>query len=326
MDQKYKAINIFYLIPGQTLEFDVYIYLPVNNKYIKYVSEHEPIDEVQILKLKLKNVNDLFIREEDLDKYNNFLAKSITLQLNDQTLNEKEKIQIIKKAAVNVIESISSITGDEDAISWTNHCIDITKTLVGHITGETNSSVYDKLRELISDSPNLINHSLLVSSLSSIFGMALGIYDSKSISELSVGGLLHDIGLSKTTPSVVEKYFVMKEFYPSELEELKLHPQRGFDLIKKALRSPKISDNVIKIIADHHENASGTGYPSGKGIPAISYLCRIAAIADRISLHLSNSKDQGVDLKYLVSKLFKAQGEVREFDKNILGQLLETIK
>ncbi|MCK5074525.1 MAG: HD domain-containing protein [Bacteriovoracaceae bacterium] len=326
MNENYKAINVFYLTPNQILEFDIYIHLPVNNKFIKYLPAEEPLDETQILKLKLKSVNELFINENDLEKYNRFLSSSIQAKIRNGQISDSEKTKIIRDAAVNVMESISSINGDGDAISWTNHCIETTKTLVTHITDESTSTMYDKLMELTSDRPSLINHSLLVSSLSVIFGMALGIFDSKTISELSIGGLLHDIGLSKISDDIVEKYLRMDVLEAEEINVLKMHPGNGLELIKKALRSPKITDNIINIISDHHENASGTGYPLGKGIPSLSYLCRIVAIVDRVSLQLFHLDNQAVDIKYLVSKLFKAQKELREFDKNMLGQLLETIK
>ncbi|MBF0363620.1 MAG: HD domain-containing protein [Oligoflexia bacterium] len=321
---EYKEIKLYDLTANQILDFDIYIYLSINNKFIKYLSRNNFLDDDQLLRLKCKHVIQLFIHKDDINNYNKYLSSSIKGQISQNNLSDNQKMELIKNSACNIIESVNSITGDDGAITWTNNCINLTKIIVSDLSETKISTIYDKLRGLLSTKPTLINHSLSVSSLGVVFGMALGIHDAKSISELALGGLLHDIGFSNTSVDLVEKYLNSNELTSEELSQLKTHPSEGYQIVGKILKSAKITDNIIKIILEHHENAAGSGYPIGKGLPSLSYLCKIVAIADKTSIDILKYKT--VDLKYSLAKLLKAQEERREYDKVMLTQLLTVIK
>ncbi|MBF0207934.1 MAG: HD domain-containing protein [Oligoflexia bacterium] len=320
----YKEIKLNDLIPNQILDFDIYILLPNNKKFIKYITRLNSLDDEQLLRLKCKNIVQLFIHKDEIEIYNKFISATIKENISKNNLNESQKIELIKSSARNIIENINSVTGDESAVAWTNNCINLVKMVVTELTDTKIASSYDKLNGLLSTQPTLINHSLSVSSLGVVFGMALGIHDSKSISELALGGLLHDVGFANTPIEVVDKYMKSEQITEEERSLLTLHPSAGYQIVSKIFKSTKLSDNIIKIILEHHENAAGTGYPIGKSLPSLSYLCKIAAIGDKISREILKLKN--VDLTYSLVKLLKAQEECREYDKYILSQLLNVIK
>ena len=74
--------------------------------------------------------------------------------------------------------------------------------------------------------------------------------------QIIAGALLHDIGKIYVPDYILDK---PGKLTSSEWEIVKMHPKRGYDLIKD---SP-LSDITKDIVLHHHENNVGTGYPDG---------------------------------------------------------------
>ncbi len=68
--------------------------------------------------------------------------------------------------------------------------------------------------------------------------------------------LLHDIGKLKIPLTVLQKDGNLTE---EEYQVMKNHVAEGVSLLRKY----EISEEIIKIIASHHERLDGSGYPSG---------------------------------------------------------------
>lgn len=62
-------------------------------------------------------------------------------------------------------------------------------------------------------------------------------------------------------------------------EQYKQHPSLGVKMVKAL----NLSDSISEIIADHHENYDGSGYPSSKKGDEINYLSRVFSVVDRYS-------------------------------------------
>lgn len=60
-------------------------------------------------------------------------------------------------------------------------------------------------------------------------------------------------------------------------EQYKLHPSLGVKMVKAL----NLSDPIAAIIADHHENYDGSGYPVGKSGAQINHLSRVFRVVDR---------------------------------------------
>jgi len=321
VDREFKPIKIHDIFPDQVLGFDIYIYLPTNKKCIKYIKAHDTINEKQLNRLKLRHINELFIHKDDIDKYNKYVSLSIRSKLDEA--DEEQKQDIIKSCATDILSAVDTLTSDEDKIAWTNNCIEITKVVINDLTDSNISNIFDKLQKFLSDSPTVVNHSLCVSSLGTIIAMTLGIYSSKSLSEIALGGLLHDIGLSRVSEETIEKFMLRKEFTTREETEFYRHPQEGIKILGKTLKSKHITDNVLQIVLEHHENLQGTGFP--RNIPGLklSYLTKIIGIADRLALDVFNSEK--ASFKYHVLRLLKEQEMKKELDITILNKILETV-
>jgi HD-GYP domain-containing protein (c-di-GMP phosphodiesterase class II) len=86
-------------------------------------------------------------------------------------------------------------------------------------------------------------------------GLELG-YNKSRLFELALGALLHDIGIIKYSALTrAEKRLSMAEY-----EEIKKHPIHGLEVLK---RIENISQEVIRVVHEHHERLDGSGYPRG---------------------------------------------------------------
>ena len=137
----------------------------------------------------------------------------------------------------------------------------------------SNRNVMVNMLELSSYDNYTFSHSLNVSLLSIVLGMALDI-PRKEVVGLGSGALLHDIGKIRVDKRILQKSGPLTD---KEFEEVKKHPQAGFDYITSRYYFPK--SHTLTIL-DHHEKFDGSGYPNGKKGEEISLFGRICSVAD----------------------------------------------
>ena len=118
------------------------------------------------------------------------------------------------------------------------------------------------------------NHSLVVCTLATIIGQALG-YDLMKLHELATGALLHDIGLIQ----LPRRLFRTSTSLSSEdLAAFHHHPRLGAIAIEKQREFPQ---TVRHIAAEQHVTPEGQGYPSETSAGSTAEASRIVMIADR---------------------------------------------
>lgn len=88
-----------------------------------------------------------------------------------------------------------------------------------------------------------------------------------------LAGLLHDIGKIGIDDQVLNKQGELTE---QEFEQIKLHPQLGYEILKGVRKL----DNVLPLVLHHHEAWNGSGYPQGLKAAEIPRMARIIAVAD----------------------------------------------
>lgn len=81
-------------------------------------------------------------------------------------------------------------------------------------------------------------------------------YNKSRLFELALGAFLHDIGITKFS----SLKNAAKRLTGAEYEEIKKHPVHGLELLK---RLGDISQEVIRVVHEHHERLDGSGYPRG---------------------------------------------------------------
>ncbi len=146
------------------------------------------------------------------------------------------------------------------------------------------------------------------------FALFLGL-NKKTAQQMTLGALLHDIGLAKVPKGIIDK---PTKLTSNEMNVVKKHLLWGHQLCKRdGFTDPIIMDMLI----NHHERLDGSGYPRGMKQEKLSKLARITAIIDVYDAMTGDKtykkSQQPINaLRYLLSNKDK-------FDQNLVQQFIK---
>lgn len=147
----------------------------------------------------------------------------------------------------------------------------VVNELVEEVADNTNAALW--LTGLKKRHGRVATHCLNVCVLSLAFARFLG-FPKDELREIGMGALLHDIGLGRLPPELLDKAGPLDE---AERVGIELHPEEG----AKIMRSTKLlSKRVLDIIQQHHERVDGSGYPGHLKKDDVDRTVRIVAICD----------------------------------------------
>ncbi len=133
---------------------------------------------------------------------------------------------------------------------------------------------------------------------------------------IGFGGYLHDIGKIGVRDTVLLKPGKLSD---EEMEEIKLHPIVGDDIIRPLNFFPKERE----LIRHHHEKFDGSGYPdnlAGDKIPLIARILQIADTYDAMTSTRPYRKALGHDVAVKELKRFAHT----QFDGEVVHAFLQT--
>ncbi len=148
------------------------------------------------------------------------------------------------------------------------------------------------LHEMVDHQHPIMAHSSNVCFLSLLMGLKLEGYlmaqrprvpphRARKIASLGVGAMLHDIGMLRLAPEVLERW---ERTHDERDKEFRAHAKIGFEMART-----KIPPTAVGAILHHHQRCDGSGFPSlsrASGPPAplagsrIHIFARIVAVAD----------------------------------------------
>jgi len=170
------------------------------------------------------------------------------------------------------------------------------KEVITHIKGEQQTEVR-KLKRLAQKAVHLVmedesillgmatiknydeytfNHSVNVSIYSLAMGKRLG-FSTKTMTELGLTALLHDMGKSKVPKEVLNKTSAFDE---GEWGMMKRHPLWGAEILLNLKQLGEINPRVVIGIFDHHVKSDFSGYPKLFRKREVSLFGQIIQIAD----------------------------------------------
>jgi len=102
----------------------------------------------------------------------------------------------------------------------------------------------------------------------------LGVEDPHVLSEITLGGVLHDLGKVMVPDEILQKPARLTR---GEFARVTRHPRDGVEIARPFLRRQMLAQRVI---VQHHENAAGDGYPEGRAGASINSFARATRVAD----------------------------------------------
>jgi HD-GYP domain-containing protein (c-di-GMP phosphodiesterase class II) len=161
------------------------------------------------------------------------------------------------------------------------------------------------------------NHSLRCSIWAIVFGRHLGI-SKKTLDNLALGTLVMDLGKAKLPAGMLAKRGILNA---SERVELRRHVEYSLDIISAM---PGMSEQVVQVIAEHHERYDGTGYPKQIAGRDISPLGKIAGLVDTYDAMTSERPyARAMTSVEAVSRLYELRGT--EFQSQLVEEFIQAI-
>ena len=119
----------------------------------------------------------------------------------------------------------------------------------------------------------LMEHSMNVAILLANFGRYLGL-ERSVLKELTLGGLLHDVGKIMTPDEVLNKPGKLTD---EEFTVMRQHVVHSYEILSN---TPGITPTMLEVAANHHERLDGTGYPQRLKGEQLSLYTRMSGIVD----------------------------------------------
>lgn len=274
--RSFRPIQLVDLVPGETLDFDTYLYLPANRKHVKWTSAGDSIDSDRFEKLTRSGINAVHIATEQIQAFYAFVAKKLRSLQKGEGLSETERQARMASAIRNLMASIFNDSSSEATIdrgrSILADCQQIVKNFI--LQGSDPGSWYTKMLQITGAESGSYHHSGNVATFGALFSLAIS---AGKPEDIALAGLLHDLGLTDLPPEIQGKK--ESERTPEEEKIYRKHVEFTLKMIR--FRKMILPDTVMKAIAQHHEKWSGTGYPRRLAGSRISLGAQIVSIADR---------------------------------------------
>lgn len=261
----YIRVDKRFFNPGDYVDFN--IYFPDKPSHMSlFLQSNSVIDDKK--KETLQNIEHIFTKQSERDKYDTFLENHIQEILVDQSLTLDEKTDIIYESTSELTHSLYE---NPDALKNVQRSKNIVKPVLESIIYHDDTiSSYIKIIEY---DYYTHTHSLNVSIYALCLGAELDM-NKNDLEDLGRSALLHDLGKSKIDIEIVNKTDFLTD---DEFETMKKHPTYGYRI---ARRLGIVNKNILDGIKHHHEKIDGLGYPDGIQGEEITLFPRIIAICD----------------------------------------------
>ncbi|NUQ35074.1 MAG: hypothetical protein HUU29_09060, partial [Planctomycetaceae bacterium] len=168
------------------------------------------------------------------------------------------------------------------------------------------------------DKHYLPSHSLNTTIFSINMAARLG-FAMSEILELGYGAVLHDVGMMRVKPEIVNK---AQPLTPNEMAEIRMHPSFGLDLIHP-IKSLPVTTPII--CYQENERLDGSGYPMAKGTAILLTFTRIVTIAASYDAMTRTRPYRAALAPYdAITELLKAV-HAGKLDSDCTRALLETL-
>ncbi len=269
LDDAYCKLSIEDFVSGKEIKFNIYIRLS-ETKYLKVAHEGEDIPVDRIQGYKAKGIEHLHMLKDDFKRYMGFNLNLLPKVTGASSISRDKKRHFLKHTSEVILENLFLNGVDEESFQSARCVVESTASLL------TEPDEMMRLMELLSaQGDHLYSHSLGVSVYAVMIAKEIKWTSQANVHKLALGGLLHDIGKKELPRALLNK--PRRDMVFEEVQLYETHPQRGMDVLGQISTVPT---DVLQIVAQHHEDCLGLGFPTHITKNYIHPMARIIAVAD----------------------------------------------
>lgn len=312
--EEFAAIALHKIGCNDRLVADVYV--KIGEKYIKFKERGDVISEEKFNYFISKNVKELYVHVDAKKAFERAVLEAKKEAIESLISLIGEENRDLAQKHIDLREKIYEVFLDEEL---SNETVDILKSQVEDfiLTVKNKNPSADIFLKLTSMNNTVAEHSMNVANLSLLFGMVSGQGSTIVLENLYMGALFHDYGKAKIPAEILEK--------PSSIayeKAIKNHPNAAVDFLKTLTNIPQ---SVITIVAEHHEQFSGVGYPRGISGEAIYGLSRIVQIANIFDNLVSENRNNKARMYINAIKVLEYD-RGKQFDPELLPRIIDCLK
>ena len=233
--------------------------------------------------------------------------------------NKLQADPVFQEFQTNYATNMAALEDTFDAIIFGDGNISEDELIIkaeSMFASKTSIELFDLLHCMKTIDDSVYAHSINVALISRAIGKWLKL-PREELDELTIAGLLHDIGKAEIPDEVLNKQGKLTD---EEFDLIKSHALKGSKLLKKAGFNSDIQFAALQ----HHERSDGSGYPRGLTADEISDFASIIAIADVYDAMTSARSYRKPKCAFQVIAAFEDEG-LQKYNTKYILTFLERI-
>lgn len=244
------------LLMTNPLQSDLFIRLS-STKFLKVFNSGSQFGKDDLTKYEGKEIDYLFVRRTESDHFIQRFKQELEAMLAKSDLKPKEALKVVEQTQEAIQELVNRVGFTEEVQILAKQNVQLTLKAVGK-----NPQLKELLTKIQSNTNYISYHSTLLAEISCCLAKEMEWQSEASFSKLVLAALMHDVSvqdpeLAKLITSDDLKTLGSK-FSPETIRDYLLHPAKSADVIRSFKEIPA---DVDTIVAQHHEQPDGNGFP-----------------------------------------------------------------
>lgn len=270
MDEQMARVPKAYFLDERPLPFDVFIRLG-RDRFVQVARAGTRSHIHQLRAFESDLVSWFYVHQGDFPVYLNERVDEVQI-----LIGEKSPLSASMEAAGRAVGAVLELirVGGVTPAGWSATQrlseallkVVMTKPIIGQ--GLDAMGVIDA---------HLVRHSIFVAVIALSVAEAEGV-DAAEMTHLASASLLHDVGYLRLPEDVLDVQ--LEDLTETQRQIFHRHPHEGASMLKDCSQVPS---EVVALVYEHHENATGTGFPRALGEDKLSRSSLILALSERFA-------------------------------------------
>jgi hypothetical protein len=294
----FQKIRLFNFFRFNKPHCNVYIKLS-RLKYVKVFNEGIKYSRADLERLKEKDVDFLYIRNADFQRFQVSIFRNNFLQFDSQLATTHELKEKLEFSHAMLSELVRKLGFSEEAIELTQKSMAAIHGII-----EKEKDLESLINQFQGRDDYLYDHSYLCCVIASDLLKQMKWWSEERFKAIGFAALFHDVTLKNSEIAKVSSKDdpVLEQFDEADVKEYLRHPLEGFDLVSKY---PFMPEQVATIICQHHENPEGTGFPASLRPQNIDRLSAVFIVAHEVVNALEKDNYESDSLQEILLRFSK---------------------
>lgn len=275
--QKFLPVPLHTLCMGGTLPVDIYLKQDKDSAPVLFRRRHIDIAGNELDTLLESGIETVYVPRDQADDYQKHLQNNVASIIANHDLPLNDRLQFLGDTGRSMLREVFQ----SDHLDETIKKVGELSTYMTSIISE-NEVVVTELFDVLRHDYHTYTHVYNVASYSLLLAKGLGVSNEQELRDISMGGLLHDLGKLRIPLHILNK---KERLTDVEWAIIQRHPIDGF--IELAVRDD-LTEAQLMMVYQHHEKLDGSGYPVGVEGDEIHFYAKVCAVVDIFEALTSN--------------------------------------